>query len=185
MIAGARLDADALVSECEEGPQEDDDCDEYEDPAVASALESSHFDARFAAVVAQAPASVAEFAEGELAAIDVPVMLMTGDLDVTTPDADRAWELLDGGDDVWIRLPQGGHLSFLSLCEDLDPVLQFLLPSSSTDGCGPPFVRPEDAVEALRAYVLAYGLRHALGEEVWDVALQPPPLDENVEITAR
>ena len=185
MIAGAQLDVDALVAECERDPEDDDDCDAYEDPAVASALESSHLDGRFAAVVAQAPAGVPELAEGELAGIEVPVMLMTGDLDMTTPDADTAWDLLDGRQDVWIRLPEGGHLSFLSLCDDLDPALQFLLPSSSSDGCGPQFVRPEDAVEVLRAYVLAYGLRHSLGEDDWDAALQPPSLDENVEITAR
>jgi predicted dienelactone hydrolase len=178
MIAGAGLDVEALASACEE------DCAAFDDPAVVAALESS-VDRRFAAFVTQAPAGVPDFAAGELAGIEAPVMLMTGDLDMTTPDAERAWDLLDGFDDVWIRLPRGAHLSFLSICEDLDLVLEFFLPSAVTDGCGPEFVRAEDAVDVLRGYVLAYGLRHALGDEAWDVALQPPSLDDNMEITAR
>jgi predicted dienelactone hydrolase len=179
MLAGARLDIDALMAACE------DDCDAYEDPEIVTALQSSRLDPRFTTIVAQAPASVLDFGEGELAAITAPVMLMTGDLDMTTPEAAMAWDLLDGDDDVWIRVPNGAHLTFLSICEDLDPVLDFLLPEAVTDGCGPDFVRPEDVVDVLRGYVLAYGERWVLGNEDWDDVLRPPPLDEEVEITLR
>ena len=179
MLAGARLDVDALAAACQ------DDCDAYEDPEIVSALESSRLDSRFTAIVAQAPASVLDFGAGELAGIGAPVMLMTGDLDMTTPEAAMAWDLLDGAGDVWVRLPNGAHLTFLSICEDLDPLLDFLLPDAVTDGCGPDFVRPEDVVDVLRGYVLAYGERWVLGDEDWDEVLRPPPLDEQVEITVR
>lgn len=179
MIGGARLDVDALVAAC------DEECEAYDDPAVASVLASSHLDPRFAAIVPQAPASIAELAEGELAGIEAPVMLMTGDLDLTEPAAETAWDRLDGADDVWIRVPDGAHLTFVPICGDLDPVLSLLVPSAATDGCGPDFVRPQTAMDVLRAYVLAFGLRHSLGDEDWDVVLRPPPLDESVEITAR
>jgi predicted dienelactone hydrolase len=185
LIAGARLDVDALVSACRAEEENERECEAYEDPAIAAELESSHLDPRFTAIVAQAPAAVPQFAQGELAGIEAPVMLMTGDLDMTTPDAGMAWELLDGADDVWIRVPDGAHLSFLTICEDLGPILDFVEPSAMTDGCGPDFVPADEAVEVLRAYVLAYGLRYSLGEQEWDGALRPPALDEIVEIIAR
>jgi predicted dienelactone hydrolase len=179
MVAGAELDVDALVDACEE------DCEQYTDPPIAAALGSSRLDPRIGAVVTQAPASVLDFGEGELAAIEAPVMLMTGDLDMTAPDADAAWELLDGQDDVWIRLPNGGHLSFVTICADFGSLADIVVPADEDDGCGPGYIPPRAAVERVRGYALAFGLRHVVGESQWDDVLGPPPLDDEVEIVAR
>jgi predicted dienelactone hydrolase len=180
MVAGGALRVDALLDACEE------DCEDYEDEAIAAALETSRPDPRIGAVVAQAPAAVLEFDADTLAELDTPTMLMTGDLDSRTPDAGAAWDLLDGADDVWIRLRRGAHLSFLTICLDLRLVLfGGLPPGAESEGCGPEFIPADYAVELQQGYVLAYALRHELGEAEWEAILQPPALDDELEVVAR
>ena len=116
-------------------------------------------------------------------------MLQSGRRDITTTDAAQAqpaWAGLDHPDDIWVELPNGGHLSFISVCDDIGPnFLDQFQPNNQEDGCGDDFVPVSQAVPALAAYLLGFARLHVLGEEVWRTILGGDPLDPAVVVTTR
>jgi predicted dienelactone hydrolase len=180
---GVDLDVSTLEDGCSpEG------CELLADPEVQAAFEDLG-DARIAAIAPQAPALVSDYVEGELAALGVPTMLQSGRKDITTTDATQAqpaWAGLDHPDDIWIELPDGGHLSFISVCDDLEGVfLSSFQPGNETDGCGEDFVPVAQSVPALAAYLLGFARQHILGETAWAEVLAGEPLDPAVVVTTR
>jgi len=174
---GVDVDFDALSANCEGTTS--DDCNVLADPNVEAAFRAGFGDPRIVAIAPQAP-GVIDFAEGELAALEVPTMLMSGRLDQTTPQAtsaDPAWAGIDHPDDLWIEMPKGAHFSFITICHDLAPeVLGIFQPDAGEDGCGENFIDTRKAVPVLAAYVFAFGRRHVLGQTEWDAVLTGPPL---------
>ncbi|MEZ4444636.1 MAG: hypothetical protein R3B72_36515 [Polyangiaceae bacterium] len=181
--AGVDLDVVSLAADCTEP-----NCAIYADPEVARAL-TSFGDPRVVAIAPQAPALVASYQLGALAALEVPTLLQSGRRDVTLRDEEQArpaWAGLDHPSDLWVELPEGGHLSFITLCDDLDPRLMEGFQANARDnGCGPDFVPVAQAVRALAAYLLGFARLHVLGEEGWRPLLSGEPLDPAVVVTTR
>ena len=181
---GADVDFDALEADCDGVTSES--CDVLADPNVEAAYRAGFGDPRVVAIAPQAPALVS-IADGELAALGVPTMLMSGRLDQTTTheeNAEPAWAGLDHPDDLWVEMPLGAHYSFVTICHDLTPaVLDFFRPDAGEDGCGPEFIDTEEAIPVLAAYVLAFARRHVLNETQWDPILTGPPLGNPGDFT--
>lgn len=174
---GADVDFDVLAADCDGVTSAS--CDVLADPEVEAAFRAGFGDPRIVAIAPQAPALVA-IPQSELAALEVPTMLMSGRLDQTVTQqesADPAWAALDYPGDLWVEMPLGAHYSFITICHDLTPeLLDFFRPDAVQDGCGPEFIDTTEAVPVLAAYVFAFGRRHVLGEAEWDSVLTGPPL---------
>lgn len=183
-IGGATLDYEALLASCAGA-----DCDYLMDPEVADAFADGFGDPRVNAIAPQAPALVPSFGAGEIAGIDVPTMLQSGKLDITTPDATQAqptWDALDEPGDIWIDLPFGAHYSFITICDDLDPsLLEVFVPSNAEDGCGMQFTPTSEIVPVLNTYLLAFARLEVLGETQWSVVLDGEPLHAEVDVSRK
>ncbi|MFZ1866317.1 MAG: hypothetical protein WAU39_19015 [Polyangiales bacterium] len=174
---GADVDFDVLNAGCDGTP--DPDCEVLADPDVEAAYRAGFGDPRIVALAPQAPALVG-FADGELAALEVPTMLMSGRLDQTIPQAegaDPAWAALDHPGDLWVEMPLGAHYSFITICHDLTPeLLDFFRSDAVQDGCADEFIDTRESIPVLAAYVFAFGRRYVLDETQWDSVLTGPPL---------
>lgn len=177
---GVDLDGDAVTADCTTG------CEPYMEPGVPEALAADLGDPRIVAIAPQAPALVPFFASGELAGLDIPTMLMSARRDVTTTDAVQsipAWEGLDDERDVWVELPDGGHYSFVSVCDDLEAsLLELFIPTYETDGCGADNTPVSVAVPALAGYVLGFAREHVLGE-AWQAILTGEPFADGFVVS--
>jgi predicted dienelactone hydrolase len=175
--AGADVDFDELEASCEGVTSES--CDLLMEPNVEAAYRAGFGDPRVVAIAPQAPA-LGSIADGELAALGIPTMLMSGRLDQTTPHEESAvpaWAGIAHPDDLWVEMPLGAHFSFITICHDLEPdVLDLFRPNAGEDGCGDGFIPTTEAVPVLAAYLLAFGRRHVLGQTEWDRILTGPPL---------
>ena len=181
---GADVDFDGMEADCEGVMSEE--CDVLADPNVEAAYRAGFGDPRVVALAPQAPALVS-IADGELAALEMPTMLMSGRLDQTTPQEENAepgWAGLDDPDDLWVEMPKGAHLTFITICHDLEPeVLELFRPKAVEDGCGPEFIDTEEAIPVLAAYVLAFARLHVLNEAQWAPILNGPPLGNPGDFT--
>ena len=186
--AGADFDFDALAANCPT-PSDDGSCGFLALPDVEAAFRAGFGDPRIDAAVAQAP-FVPQFADGALAGIDIPTMIQSGDRDATTPSdlqAEPAWNALDGPDDVWVRIPDGGHFTFISICYDLtDTVLRAFRPEADDDGCGEDFIDARQAVPVVNAYLRAFAETHLQQSDEWTEVLDGTvSLDDGFVVTAR
>lgn len=183
---GTDVDFDELEMGCEGAMS--DDCDLIANPAVEAAYRAGFLDERIVALAPQAPA-IGPIAEGQLAELEIPSMLMSGLLDQTTTQeesADPAWMELDHPDDLWVEMPTGAHFTFITICHDLtQDLLDFFRPDAGEDGCGPEFIDTQEAIPVLAAYVLAFGRRHVLGQTEWDPILTGPPLGNEGDFIVR
>ena len=183
---GVTLDYEALKSGCGGSAVE---CEIFNDADAEAAFKAGFKEPRIVAIAPQAPALVPNFTPGSLAALDVPTLLMSGRKDITTTDAEQArpaWEGLDHPGDLWVDLPLGGHLTFISICDDLsDSLIKSFQPSADEDGCGPDFTPVSQAIPVLTTYLLGFAQEQVLGEAKWRALLAGPPLDPIVETTAR
>ncbi len=174
---GADMDFDALNAGCDGVTSPN--CEVLADDEVEAAYRAGFGDPRIVALAPQAPA-LSAIADGELAALEQPTMLMSGRLDQTTTQeesAEPAWAGIDNPGDLWIEMPLGAHYTFITICHDLTPeLLDFFRPDAVEDGCGEEFIDTREAIPVLAAYVLAFGRRHVLGETEWDSVLTGPPL---------
>jgi predicted dienelactone hydrolase len=182
---GADIDYDALNSNCASFGQES--CDFLGQSDVETAFRDGFGDDRIDAIAPQAPALVQSFGEGEIAGITLPTMLQTGRRDQTTTQQGQAipaWDALDDPEDVWVEMPDGGHLSFISICRDLsDSLITQFQPNAEEDGCGETFIDIDVALANLNAYLLAYARLHVLGETDYQEVIDGEPLDEGFVIT--
>lgn len=183
-VGGATFDLDAFLDLC--GDSDDASCALARDPDVQAAFEDGFLDPRLDAIAPQAPALVPSFRDGDVAGIDVPVMMMSAKGDLTTPDAEEAgpaWEALDGDDDVWLRIPNGGHYSFITICEQvgLDLIDRFQQ-GASEDGCGEDFDVPSELVDAMTTYLVAFGETHVRGVDERVVWTEGEPLHPGIRV---
>ncbi len=179
--AGADLDVGYLEAGCMA-----EDCDVYADPDIRAAL-GSFGDPRVVAVAPQAPSIVEAFVDGTLADLTVPTLMQSARRDQTTPHEEQSqptWDALDHPDDIWLELPNGGHLSFISICDDLEQgLLDLVQPNNATDGCGPDFTPVATAVPVLAAYTLGFARLVVLGEERFRPILYGEPLAGSVTVS--
>ena len=184
VVGGASLDFDALAADC---PEDDGDCAWFDSEPLEQAVRAGALaDERVVAIAPQAPAASRYFVNDGYASIDLPVLLQSALRDATTTheaETVPVWSSLDGEDDLWVEMPDGGHFSFITICHDLQPsVLALFQPDAVNDGCGEDFIDSEDAVELLRAYLIAFAERHVLGDAGWDAVLSGPALDARLEL---
>lgn len=183
---GAGVDFDDIAAGCE--GQMSDACDLIANPDVEAAYRAGFLDERIVALAPQAPA-IGSIADGELALLGVPSMLMSGLLDQTTTQeesAEPAWAGLDHPDDLWVEMPMGAHFTFITICHDLTPdLLDFFRPDAGEDGCGEDFIDTREAVPVLAAYIFAFARRHVLGQTEWDAVLTGPPLGNEGDFVIR
>jgi predicted dienelactone hydrolase len=159
----------------------DEECLLALNPDVQAALDGGFIDPRVDAIAPQAPALVASFAEGALAALPIPTLLQSAGGDLTTPDeteAQPAWAQLDDPRDRWIRIPDGGHYSFISVCDDVGlDVIEVFQPGASADGCGAANTPTTETVPVLATYLTAFAQAYVRGQDAYlpvlDEALHP------------
>lgn len=179
-VGGAGVDVSGYAALCA-GVEDDPDCALLTDPAVVDALATGLGDPRVDAIAPQAPALYDLFGDAALAGISVPVLLQSAGRDITTTDEAEArpiWRALDGAEDRWVRIPDGGHYSFISVCDDIGiEVIDMFQPGSTDDGCGPDFTPTLETVPTLATYLTAFARAAVLGETeyaaVADAALHP------------
>lgn len=185
VAGGATLDYNNLLAVC--GGRGSDDCEYLKIQEVEDAVRFGLGDERIDAIAPQAPALSSAFAFAGYADIGIPTMLMSGELDKTTPEATQTlpvWNGLDEAEDIWIDIPTGAHFTFITICDDLDAeLLAGFQPDAPEDGCGDEFIATLDAVPLLRAYIVAFAEFHVLGIDAWGEVLSGPPLDERFQVS--
>lgn len=188
-IGGAAYDLAALDAACPEGgPDPDGSCELLAESDVRAALESGFGDDRFDALVPQAPA-LFSLQASSFDGVQAPTLLQSGRRDQTTPHETQAvptWEGLDHPGDVWNDLLDGGHYSFVTICEDVPrSTLNLFIDGIDDDGCGDDFTPVPEAVSLLSAYLHAFAEIHLRGETAWEPVLKGEPLRDFVDVTAR
>ncbi|EDM75546.1 Putative secreted lipase [Plesiocystis pacifica SIR-1] len=180
-LGGVAVDYDNLLSACSPS-----DCAFLEEPGVADAV-AGLADARVDAISPQAPALYSSFDTPTYGTLEVPTLLQSGKLDLTTPDgteAQPAWDALANPDDVWVDMPFGAHYSFITICHDLDPELVALFqPNNEADGCGDEFTPTEEAVPVLGTYLMAYARAHVLGDTDFTLIFDGEPLHPEFDVS--
>ena len=108
-------------------------------------------DPRIKAVVGQAPYT-RRLSDAELAGIKIPVMLMVGTKDITTPlelDSQRPFDLITGPPVVLAVMTDAAHQSYTDVCMYLDEIpklpdapalVSTAIKTQATEGCGAGFM---------------------------------------------
>jgi predicted dienelactone hydrolase len=158
--AGSGFAVDTIVAACADGGV-GNFCDRLEVDGVEERFRAGFGDPRIKAAIPQAPFGGPVFQDG-IADIDIPVLLLTGRVDRTLPpeqDGDPIWAALDGDSDLRVDFHTAGHFTFSNACEIAPGLI------GEGDGCGPSFIGPERAFQAINAYSLAFTRFHVLGED--------------------
>ncbi len=159
--AGARFPIDELEELCEGGGEAPRGLCDLLTPRAIEAIRSGYLDPRIDVAVPQTPAGAFIWAAPELGEdgiddIDVPTLLLTGELDATLPNEEEGtpiWEALDGPDDMRIDFLGAGHFTFSNMCDTLPGLID-------GDGCGDGFLDPVRAQELINRYSLAFARAH-------------------------
>jgi predicted dienelactone hydrolase len=156
--AGAEYSTEQLKKACEEETLARQSlCKIYTKPRAIRVFEEGFHDERIDVAIPQTPGGAAVFREG-LEELEVPTLLMTGDMDQTLPnerEGDRIWQFMEGENHRRMNLLEGGHFTFSNMCNllgTLDPVQQ--------DGCGEAFIDVERAQRMINTYSLAFARAH-------------------------
>lgn len=135
-------------------------------------------DPRVRAIAPIAPASEF-FGDAELAGIDVPMFLLGGTIDDTTPivpNTTRPWELVSSRPIYRADLEGAGHLHFANACAIGQALLDFGVPLAQVGGivpgyddtCGPDDFPIDEARRIQSFYVTAFFKRHLLFDRRYD-----------------
>lgn len=136
----------AAIDEACATPSEDGVCSTY-DEDDAAAFAAGLVDPRALGAVIMAPGDFDLFGAPGLAALQGPVVIMTGEQDPGL-DGDRYWSAVEAGDARRLRLVGGGHLAFTDFSGQLE---------------SGELIAPEEGFRIINAYTLAFAL-HTLGE---------------------
>ena len=102
------------------------------------------------AAVPMCPAARKVFLEGEIAKIDVPILIMAGEEDTTTPAVDEVHPFFEDAthpDTMYWELKNAGHFTFSNMCMILnDPDF----------GCGEDFIDAQRAFDLINTATTAY-----------------------------
>ena len=151
--------------------------------AVAGGYQGWGPDERVDAIIPIAAAS-SLLTDEELAAIDVPTLLLAGTHDETVPlaaAAERPWDLISSRPAWRVDVHDAGHNSFTNVCDllaalegaGLPPALLGFLVGSAEEGCAPELIPIDEAHELTVQYTLAF-LRTTIGHDArWKRYLDP------------
>ncbi len=179
--AGAAYSVDAFIEECGAGGT-NSFCERLEVQGVEARFRAGFGDPRIKAAIPQAPFGGPVFMDG-VADIDIPVLLMTGRVDITLPpeqDGDPIWAGLDGESDLRVDFHTAGHFTFSNACQIAPGLI------GQDDGCGPEFIGPERAFQAINAYSLAFTRYHVLGDDTdLDLLLGERDFGNDIELFSK
>lgn len=136
-------------------------------------------DPRVDAIAPLAPAS-SFLTDGELAGIRIPMLVVGGTSDVTTPidpESSRPYAKVSSRYDYRVWLEDAGHFSFTNIC-DLGLVLEQLgIPKENApgwdEGCTPELMPIGTAKRLVDLYVVAFFQRHLRHDLRYDPWLSP------------
>ena len=157
--------------------------------AIAGGYDGLPPDERVDAIIPIAAAS-GLLSDAELAAVDVPTLLLAGVSDETVPldvAAERPWAEISGSPAWRVDVDRAGHNSFTNVCDlrdalidaGLPPTLLAFLVSQAEEGCAPSLIPIEDAHRLTVQYALAF-LRTTIGHDSrWQRYLSPQWAERN------
>jgi predicted dienelactone hydrolase len=142
--------------------------------AVGAGFEDVPPDPRVRALMPMSPVSTA-FSQAALAGIGVPVLLVGGTADTTTPidpQTEYAWASLTVRPRYRVDVLEAGHNSFTDICQIGDALLDAGLPpnllgfllGNLEEGCAPDLIDVERAHELTNLYATAYLKRDLAGD---------------------
>lgn len=151
-------------------------------------------DDRIDAIIPLAPATGSQLLTDEvLADVDVPMMVIAGTNDTTTPidpNVTRLWELTDNSPAYRVELVDGAHQTFTNLCEYADflptigdgvpPIVVDTIEAFGEEGCSPGDIDDQRAHELTNTYALAF--LDEVFRDAGPITFEPPP---DVIFTAR
>lgn len=152
--AEARFD-EAVLAACLDGSDTSAFCSTMTD-GDAARFRAGFSEPRVDAWIAMAPGDQRLFGGAGLSGLSAPVLLMTGSVDPRTGgDAAPYWAALDRGENRHVSITGGGHQTFTDFSGTLE----------SPEG----LIAPEDGFPIVEGHVLAFAMRHGLG----DTRMQP------------
>ncbi|HUK63902.1 MAG TPA: dienelactone hydrolase family protein, partial [Dongiaceae bacterium] len=151
--------------------------------AVASGVATVPPDPRVRVIVPTAPASFI-LSDSQLASIDVPMLVLGGTLDTTTPvepNSARPFALVAGRPAIRVDITGAMHLHFSNACElgsillanGLDEEVVFQLVDGYEETCGPGAYPVAEAHRLQDLYTVAFIRRHLLGDMRYERFLTP------------
>ena len=126
-------------------------------------------------VIAPISPAAAVLSDEELRSIRVPLMVLGGTSDITTPidpNSVRAFGLPKARPRYRVDIEKAGHNSFTNICDigdaligaGLPPALAEFLLGSLDEGCAPELIGIEEAHQLTRFYAVAFFQRHLAGD---------------------
>jgi predicted dienelactone hydrolase len=142
--------------------------------AMGAGFEDVPPDPRVQALMPMSPVSTA-FSQAAIANIGVPVLLVGGTADTTTPidpQTEYAWASLGVRPRYRVDVLEAGHNSFTNICQIGDALLDAGLPpdilafllGNLEEGCSPDLIAIERAHELTNLYATAYLKRNLEGD---------------------
>jgi predicted dienelactone hydrolase len=128
--------------------------------------------------------------DAELAAVDVPALILAGESDETVPldeAAERPWAEISSSPAWRVDVQRAGHNSFTNVCDlrdallgaGLPPTLLAFLVAAAEEGCASSLIPIEDAHRLTVQYSLAF-LRTTIGHDArWRHQLTPQWAERN------
>jgi predicted dienelactone hydrolase len=154
---------------------------------TALAMAAGHADVapdpRVDAIVPISPTSGA-FSDAQLTSISIPILLVGGTSDTTTPivpNTTRLWDLVSSKAKYRVDVDRGGHGSFTNICDlydaligaGLPPALLGVLVGNAATGCAPELIPIEQAHDITNLYVLSFLQRELDGDGRYQPFLTP------------
>ena len=169
-VAGGRYLGETYT-DCRDGIDDTPDFCSTMTVELADAFEAGFRDERFTAVVPMAPGDVGLFGADGLAAVGVPVLLMSGDLD---DDKSAFWDGLDGADDRWVHIAGAGHNAFTDL--------PFFVPPGSEVPDFDAFLPEDEVWRLIDVYIGAFAAVHS-GDAEYRPLLDGPSISDDVALS--
>lgn len=144
-----------------------------------TSLGSTVPDKRIKAVVGLAPYTT-RLTPAELAAVDVPTMMLVGTKDITTPaatNAEVAYQSISGRPLVLVEMTDAAHQSFTDVCAYLEEIPKLpdapaavveVIRRQATEGCGEGFMSFERDIEITNTMTTAFFLQYVAGRTGYD-----------------
>jgi predicted dienelactone hydrolase len=154
---GATIATDALFENCADGG-ESHFCNEIEGGAE-DRFRAGFLDERFDLGVIISAGDLDKFTTEGLAAIEVPIIHIVGELDSGHYEETlEFFDAQDGADDLLVTIAEAGHTTVSDTCRIFP---EFDLSS----GCGEEYLDPAEAALIVNAFGLAYPLLHLFDDQ--------------------
>jgi predicted dienelactone hydrolase len=136
-------------------------------------------DKRIKATIGLAPYTT-RLTAAELAAVDVPTMMLVGTKDITTPantNAEVAYDSISGRPLVLVEMTDAAHQSFTDVCAYLDEIPKLpdapaavvdVIRKQATEGCGAEFMPFARDIEVTNTMTTAFFLQYVAGKTGYD-----------------